>query len=218
MIEITNSTRALSNKSMTNLGTKNRRLVVWSQEGVKITSDQFSAKPQKIQPCIIQGTGADLCGSSPLTQQKQGQKQLSLLATVTKPWVVIFLNININNFCSSQHRCQTACSARSAVHIVTFTMFKDQGLSSTRRTAHKIPAWKETRTNMQVWKRTAVEVFNFSVFLYCWVNSDPDLLDWSTGSTKISTKINDGPEVARSVGLRSGGLFGSSPGEDKTSW
>lgn len=124
MIEITNSMRALSNKSITNLGTKKRRLVVWSQEGVKRTSDQFSAKPQKIQPCIIQGTGADLCGSPPADTTEAGTEAVVFVSNCYKTLsgntqISAAVNIDARPPALQRH-------ARSAVHIVTFTMFRDR--------------------------------------------------------------------------------------------
>lgn len=159
---------------------KKRRLAVWSQEGVKEHQINFLAKPQKMQPCIIQGTGADLCGSLSLPPPPKltRQKQLSLLATVTKPWVVARKFLQRSTSVADRPLCS---STRVQQFILSpSAMFRDQGLSSTRRTAHEMPAWKETRANAQTWGRTAVEVLNFSVFIYCWVpdlNSGPDLLD-----------------------------------------
>lgn len=174
MIEIINSTRALSNKSTTK---RKKKETVSGLEpgGRERTSDQFSSKAPENAALHHSGHRCWSVWVS-LSPKLTRQKQLSLLATVTKPWVVARKFLQRSTSVADRPLCS---STRVQQFILSpSAMFRDQGLSSTRRTAHEMPAWKETRAN--AWGRTAMEVLNFSVFLYCWVpdlNSGPDLLD-----------------------------------------
>lgn len=79
----------------------------------------FLQKPQKTQPCIIQGTGVDLCGLPPLTKQATVSNCDKTLSVSTQ------IIAAVKHKDGSQPPLQRR--SRSALHIVT--MFRDKGLS-----------------------------------------------------------------------------------------